>query len=111
MSIINKGEVLMSVIADLRNVICALRLFLKFGSLFLYILCQIGGGDILLFFQTNLPVFKLKDSTVRRRYSDFEWLRNELERDSKVDLVMGRRIKNFNSADFGFLDRGSQFTQ
>lgn len=34
--------------------------------------------------QTNLPVFKVKDSTVRRRYSDFEWLRNELERDSKV---------------------------
>lgn len=26
----------------------------------------------------------MKDSTVRRRYSDFEWLRNELERDSKV---------------------------
>jgi hypothetical protein len=34
--------------------------------------------------QTNLPVFKLKESSVRRRYSDFEWLRNELERDSKV---------------------------
>lgn len=34
--------------------------------------------------QTNLPVFKVKESSVRRRYSDFEWLRNELERDSKV---------------------------
>jgi len=34
--------------------------------------------------KTNLPVFKQKDSTVRRRYSDFEWLRNELERDSKI---------------------------
>ncbi|XP_023779676.1 sorting nexin-3 isoform X2 [Cyanistes caeruleus] len=34
--------------------------------------------------QTNLPIFKLKESTVRRRYSDFEWLRNELERESKV---------------------------
>jgi len=34
--------------------------------------------------QTNLPIFKLKDSCVRRRYSDFEWLKNELERDSKV---------------------------
>uniref|UniRef100_A0A8C0EW80 Sorting nexin 3 n=1 Tax=Bubo bubo TaxID=30461 RepID=A0A8C0EW80_BUBBB len=33
---------------------------------------------------TNLPIFKLKESTVRRRYSDFEWLRNELERESKV---------------------------
>ena len=34
--------------------------------------------------QTNLPVFKIKESSVRRRYSDFEWLRSELERDSKV---------------------------
>ncbi|XP_077293508.1 sorting nexin 3 [Arctopsyche grandis] len=34
--------------------------------------------------RTNLPVFKVKESTVRRRYSDFEWLRNELERDSKI---------------------------
>ena len=37
-------------------------------------------------FQTNLPVFRVKESSVRRRYSDFEWLRNELERDSKVRL-------------------------
>uniref|UniRef100_A0A915IAR8 Sorting nexin-3 n=1 Tax=Romanomermis culicivorax TaxID=13658 RepID=A0A915IAR8_ROMCU len=36
--------------------------------------------------KTNLPVFKLKESSVRRRYSDFEWLRNELERDSKVTI-------------------------
>ena len=34
--------------------------------------------------KTNLPVFRVKESSVRRRYSDFEWLRNELERDSKV---------------------------
>ncbi|EEB19999.1 Sorting nexin-12, putative [Pediculus humanus corporis] len=34
--------------------------------------------------RTNLPVFKIKESTVRRRYSDFEWLRTELERDSKI---------------------------
>lgn len=34
--------------------------------------------------KTNLPVFRLKHSSVRRRYSDFEWLRAELERDSKV---------------------------
>lgn len=34
--------------------------------------------------QTNLPVFKIKESKVRRRYSDFEWLRSELERDSKI---------------------------
>lgn len=37
------------------------------------------------YFQTNLPVFKVKESSVRRRYSDFEWLRIELERDSKVN--------------------------
>ena len=34
--------------------------------------------------RTNLPVFKLRESSVRRRYSDFEWLRSELERDSKI---------------------------
>lgn len=34
--------------------------------------------------RTNLPVFKMKESCVRRRFSDFEWLRNELERGSKV---------------------------
>lgn len=34
--------------------------------------------------QTNLPVFKVKESSVRRRYSDFDWLRKELERDSKI---------------------------
>jgi len=43
--------------------------------------------------QTNLPVFKVKDSTVRRRYSDFEWLRNELERDSKVSHQQEYRDK------------------
>ena len=37
--------------------------------------------------QTNLPVFQLKESTVRRRYSDFEWLKKELDRDSKVCSV------------------------
>ncbi|KAK9411919.1 sorting nexin-12 [Crotalus adamanteus] len=34
--------------------------------------------------QTNLPIFKLKESCVRQRYSDFELLKNELERDSKI---------------------------
>ncbi|EYC24390.1 hypothetical protein Y032_0014g2481 [Ancylostoma ceylanicum] len=37
-----------------------------------------------LHFQSNLPVFKQKESSVRRRYSDFDWLRGELERDSKI---------------------------
>ncbi|CAG5118520.1 unnamed protein product [Candidula unifasciata] len=45
--------------------------------------------------KTNLPVFKLKDSSVRRRYSDFEWLRNELERDSKIVVppLPGKALK------------------
>nr|AFK10870.1 sorting nexin-12-like protein [Callorhinchus milii] len=34
--------------------------------------------------KTNLPIFKLKESCVKRRYSDFEWLKSELERDSKI---------------------------
>ncbi|KAL8585868.1 Sorting nexin-12 [Nucella lapillus] len=45
--------------------------------------------------KTNLPVFKLRDSSVRRRYSDFEWLRNELERDSKIVVppLPGKALK------------------
>lgn len=34
--------------------------------------------------KTNLPIFRLKESQVRRRYSDFDWLRQELERESKI---------------------------
>lgn len=45
--------------------------------------------------RTNLPVFKLKESSVRRRYSDFEWLRSELERDSKIIVppLPGKALK------------------
>jgi len=45
--------------------------------------------------KTNLPVFKHKESTVRRRYSDFEWLRVELERNSKivVPTLPGKALK------------------
>uniref|UniRef100_A0A0B6XYY7 Sorting nexin-3 n=1 Tax=Arion vulgaris TaxID=1028688 RepID=A0A0B6XYY7_9EUPU len=45
--------------------------------------------------KTNLPVFKLKESSVRRRYSDFEWLQNELERDSKIVVppLPGKALK------------------
>ena len=34
--------------------------------------------------KTNLPVFQRQESSVRRRYSDFEWLENELKRDTKI---------------------------
>jgi len=45
--------------------------------------------------RTNLPLFKVKESSVRRRYSDFEWLRNELERDSKIVVppLPGKALK------------------
>uniref|UniRef100_A0AC34R050 PX domain-containing protein n=1 Tax=Panagrolaimus sp. JU765 TaxID=591449 RepID=A0AC34R050_9BILA len=45
--------------------------------------------------RTNLPVFKHKESSVRRRYSDFEWLRTELERDSKIIVppLPGKALK------------------
>ncbi|XP_068071914.1 sorting nexin-12 isoform X1 [Danio rerio] len=45
--------------------------------------------------RTNLPIFKLKESVVRRRYSDFEWLKNELERDSKIVVppLPGKALK------------------
>ncbi|XP_065175083.1 sorting nexin-12-like isoform X1 [Sycon ciliatum] len=59
--------------------------------------------------QTNLPIFILKESTVRRRYSDFEWLRSELERDSKilVPALPGKALKRllpFRSDDGIFED-------
>uniref|UniRef100_A0A0N5AX10 Sorting nexin-3 n=1 Tax=Syphacia muris TaxID=451379 RepID=A0A0N5AX10_9BILA len=45
--------------------------------------------------RTNLPIFKSKESSVRRRYSDFEWLRGELERDSKIVVpsLPGKALK------------------
>ncbi|KAJ1647232.1 Sorting nexin-3 [Coemansia asiatica] len=37
--------------------------------------------------RTNIPVFKLHMSSVRRRYSDFEWFRDMLERETtKVNI-------------------------
>ncbi|KAI9295536.1 sorting nexin-3 [Neoconidiobolus thromboides FSU 785] len=36
---------------------------------------------------TNIPAFKLRESVVRRRYSDFEWFRDYLEREtSRVNI-------------------------
>ncbi|EPZ32385.1 sorting nexin-3 [Rozella allomycis CSF55] len=32
--------------------------------------------------RTNIPVFKKQSSTVRRRYSDFEWFRDLLEKEN-----------------------------
>uniref|UniRef100_A0A183CGL1 Sorting nexin-3 n=1 Tax=Globodera pallida TaxID=36090 RepID=A0A183CGL1_GLOPA len=60
--------------------------------------------------RTNLPVFKHKESSVRRRYSDFEWLRNELERDSKIIVppLPGKALKRqlpFRSDD-GIFEEG-----
>jgi sorting nexin-3/12 len=40
--------------------------------------------DYCISVRTNLPIFRLTESKVRRRYSDFDWLRGELERDSKI---------------------------
>ncbi|KQL56356.1 sorting nexin-12-like protein [Amazona aestiva] len=54
-----------------------------------------GSADSEPAVQTNLPIFKLKESCVRRRYSDFEWLKNELERDSKIVVppLPGKALK------------------
>nr|XP_057942489.1 sorting nexin-12 isoform X2 [Doryrhamphus excisus] len=45
--------------------------------------------------RTNLPIFKQKESSVTRRYSDFEWLKKELERDSKIVVppLPGKALK------------------
>ena len=39
---------------------------------------------VCLLFQTNLPGFKARDLSVRRRFSEFEWLRSKIETDLKV---------------------------
>lgn len=38
--------------------------------------------DYEIFCSTNIPAFKLRQSSVRRRYSDFEYFRDILERES-----------------------------
>jgi len=45
--------------------------------------------------RTNIPIFKIKESSVRRRYSDFEWLRRELDRESKIVVppLPGKALK------------------
>jgi len=40
--------------------------------------------DYKVHIRTNLPVFKVKESTVRRRYSDFQWLRDEINRTVQI---------------------------
>ena len=35
---------------------------------------------------TNIPVFKYQECSVRRRYRDFLWLKNELERDTRIRI-------------------------
>lgn len=47
-------------------------------------------------------MFKVKESNVRRRYSDFEWLRSELERDSKVS---GSTINYKEAGVFAFVKK------
>ena len=46
--------------------------------------------------RTNLPVFAIKEFTVRRRYSDFVWLRKEIERTVKIYIPGERKILQIN---------------
>ncbi|KAI8866863.1 sorting nexin-3 [Ramicandelaber brevisporus] len=52
--------------------------------------------------RTNIPAFRFKTSCVRRRYSDFEWLRDMLERENpRVSLpsLPGKVFTNRFSED------------
>lgn len=59
--------------------------------------------------RTNLPIFKHKEYSCRRRYSDFEWLKLELERDGKIVVpplpskAISRQVA-FWSKDDGIFD-------
>ncbi|SAM04813.1 hypothetical protein [Absidia glauca] len=51
----------------------------------LYIFLGVGRKmytDYEIICRTNLPTFKSKQSSVRRRYSDFEWLKDHLDRET-----------------------------
>ena len=50
------------------------------GTLFFHGMLLVTDYEIVL--RTNLPAFKQKQSSVRRRYSDFEWFRDALERET-----------------------------
>eukprot|EP00047_Mylnosiga_fluctuans_P002539 m.224912 g.224912 ORF g.224912 m.224912 type:complete len:157 (+) comp11171_c0_seq1:27-497(+) len=60
--------------------------------------------------KTNLPIFRNKESTVRRRYSDFDWLRQELERETKIlvpplpDKALSRQLPWVGEKDGLFND-------
>ncbi|KAJ1913992.1 Sorting nexin-3 [Mycoemilia scoparia] len=47
--------------------------------------------------RTNIPAFKYKNSSVRRRYSDFEWFRDALEQETNrvnIPLLPGKVFVN-----------------
>eukprot|EP00999_Lentomonas_sp_LEN2_P001553 NODE_2613_length_534_cov_65.857494_g2563_i0.p1 GENE.NODE_2613_length_534_cov_65.857494_g2563_i0~~NODE_2613_length_534_cov_65.857494_g2563_i0.p1 ORF type:complete len:153 (-),score=10.85 NODE_2613_length_534_cov_65.857494_g2563_i0:51-509(-) len=52
---------------------------------------------------TNIPAFSKQESTVRRRYSDFEWLRDELERENirvNIPPLPGKKFTGNFDPDF-----------
>lgn len=57
--------------------------------------------------RTNLPIFRLRESRVRRRYSDFEWLRNEVRRTIHIyipdlpDKAFARALRGKKDPDKG----------
>ncbi|VDO12835.1 unnamed protein product [Rodentolepis nana] len=72
---------------------------------------QIHGeaGNRYVDYETNLPVFQFSESSVRRRYRDFDWLRGELDRESKIIVpkLPGKAWKRMLPlrADDGLFDR------
>ena len=58
--------------------------------------------DYELVCRTNLPIFKFKESSVRRRYSDFEWFKDALERENNrvnIPALPGKVFTNRFSDD------------
>lgn len=49
-------------------------------------------GYLRIWPETNLPSFRRSESCVRRRYSDFEWLKDALERESSRFCTNNRRV-------------------
>lgn len=98
------------------RLVSAAGAFLSGRELKHQILLGLPVTDYEIVVRTNLPAFKQKNSTVRRRYSDFEWFRDALERETtrvNIPALPGKVFTNRfddsgTSQKLGFGHKGSK---
>merc|ERR550517_1181938 len=61
--------------------------------------------------KTNMPVFKLREVSVRRRYSEFKWLRDEVTRTVQINVpCLAKPLQSncpFSKTTMAYLRRSS----